>query len=174
MVYGTQFPEVKKKGTNISQNNQDNFVFLEECQISGLSTLKTSLLSFPLSTYAAQRKWKHEIVFFLDESLWESPFSSVRPLGWDTAVGGPWVLFIFYKTVTDPRTCRWTMWGLHVRSGPKRWILELVTRLGIGASWVFALLGMNKSQVSPYNSWTLEMSVNLSDSDPVSWWPQGL
>ena len=73
MVYGTQFPEVKKKGTNISQNNQDNFVFLEECQISGLSTLKTSLLSFPLSTYAAQRKWKHEIVF-----SWMSHCGKVR------------------------------------------------------------------------------------------------
>ena len=55
MVYGTQFREIKK-GTNISQNNQENFVFLEECQISGLSTLKASLLSFPLSTYAAQTK----------------------------------------------------------------------------------------------------------------------
>ena len=56
MVYGTQFPEVKKKGTNISRNNQENFGFLEEYQISGLSTLKASLLFFPLSTYAAQRK----------------------------------------------------------------------------------------------------------------------
>lgn len=55
MVYGTQFRELKKE-TNISQNKQEDYVFLEECQTIGFSTMKPSLLSFPLSTYAAWRK----------------------------------------------------------------------------------------------------------------------
>ena len=36
-----------------------------------------------------------------------------------------------------------------------------VISLGTGASQVFALLELNKSHTSPYNTWTLEMSVEI-------------
>ena len=131
---------------------------------------KSKFAFFPSFHLRCPDKMKAWNRLFLDESLWESPFSSVYPLGWDTAVGGPWPCSFFYSAVMDPRMRRWTMWGLHLCSVLKCWIQELVTCLGIGAS----AYGVTQSRTRLKwlsSSLTLEMSVNLSDSDPVSLWP---